>query len=475
MAGCLFFCACVALLIGGYFSYGKLMAANFQPDENRPTPAQTEYDGVDFVAMPTWKVVLIQFLNISALGPVFGPLLGALYGPVSLLWIVFGCIFAGAVHDYYSGMLSIRYKGKSVPEIVNANMGDLASQFMIYLSIVVLVLIGVVFVTVPAGFLASVSGKPNILWVYAILAYYFLATVTPIHTFIGRIYPVCMVIILIMTVSLPVMLFFKGYAVLPNLDFTTNTHISLPVWPMLFITIACGAISGFHSTQSPMMARCIGNEKMGRRVFYGSMIAEGVLALVWATIGLSFYEDAEGLRRALGPAGNTALVVREVSNTLLGSGLGAVSIIAVALLAITSGDTAFRSARLTIADRFNFSQKTMKSRLLIAIPLLLAGVVLSHINFGIIWRYFGWANQTLAMVMLWTTAVYLAQRGKCHWFCSIPAMFMTAATTTYLCFDKIGLGLSYWLAVAIGIVITAACFAFFLSKNRTPSSTPLDE
>ena len=475
MAGGLFFFLCFAVLIVGYFVYGTIADKIFQPDENRPTPAKTEHDGVDFVEMPTWKVALIQFLNISALGPVFGPLLGALYGPVALLWIVFGCIFAGGVHDYCSGMLSIRYKGRSVPEIVNANLGDLASQFMIYFSIVVLVLIGVVFVTVPASFLTTVSGLPGMTWVYVILAYYFLATITPIHKFIGHIYPVCMVIILFMAVSLPAMLFFKGYAVLPNLDFTTNTHISLPIWPMLFITIACGAISGFHGTQSPMAARCITNEKMGRRVFYGSMIAEGALALIWATIGLSFYEDAEGLRRALGPAGNTALVVREVSNTLLGSGLGAVSIVAVALLAITSGDTAFRSARLTIADRFNLSQKTMKSRLIIAVPLLLAGCVLSHINFGVVWRYFGWANQTLAMIMLWTSAVYMAKRGKFHWLCTLPAMFMTAATTTYLCFDKIGFGLPYWVATSIGIAAAVASCIFFLIMNRAPSSTPLEE
>ena len=475
MAGGLFFFVCLALLIVGYFGYGIVIDKSFLPDKNRPTPAKTEHDGVDYVEMPTWKVTLIQFLNISALGPVFGPLLGALYGPVALLWIVFGCIFAGAVHDYCSGMLSIRYKGRSVPEIVHANLGDLASQFMIYFSIVVLVLIGVIFVTVPAGFLATVSGLPSMTWVYIILAYYFLATITPIHKFIGCFYPFCMVIILFMAVSLPVMLFFKGYAVLPNLDFTTNTHISLPIWPMLFITIACGAISGFHGTQSPMMARCIVNEKMARRVFFGSMIAEGALALVWATIGLSFYEDAEGLRRALGPAGNTALVVREVSNTLLGSGLGAVSITAVALLAITSGDTAFRSARLTIADRFNLPQKSMQSRLIITIPLILAGVILSHINFGAVWRYFGWANQTLAMIMLWTAAVYLAKRARLHWICSIPAVFMTAATTTYLCFDKIGFGLPHWLATAIGIAAAAACFALFLIKNRMASSTSLEE
>ncbi|MCL2669290.1 MAG: carbon starvation protein A [Syntrophaceae bacterium] len=476
MTGGMFFFVCIGLLVAGYFIYGAIVDKVFRPDDNRPTPPKNLHDGVDFVEMPTWKVVLIQFMNISALGPVFGPLLGALYGPAALLWIIFGCIFAGAVHDYFSGMLSIRYQGKSLPEIVNANMGDLARQFMIYFSIVVLILIGVVFVTAPAGLLAKISSVPSTVWVYIILAYYFVATITPIDKFIGRIYPFLMVIILFTAVSLPVMLFFKGYAVLPNLDFTTNTHISLPVWPMLFITIACGAISGFHGTQSPMLARCITSEKMGRRVFYGSMIAEGVLALIWATIGLSFYESAEGLRRALGPTGNAALVVNEVCNTLLGTGLDAIAILGVAILAITSGDTAFRSARLTIADMFSLPQRTMKSRLIITFPLLLAGVILSNVNFGIVWRYFGWANQTLAMITLWTAAIYLAKRGKFHWVCSIPAAFMTAVTVTYLCFDKIGLGLPYWLANCIGIGGAAACLVFFLIKfGKASSSKPLEE
>ena len=475
MTGGLFFFVCLGLLFGGYFVYGAIVDKIFQPDEKRDTPGKTEYDGVDYVEMPTWKVSLIQFLNISALGPIFGPILGALYGPAALLWVVFGCIFAGAVHDYFSGMLSIRYKGKSVPEIVNANLGDIARQFMVFFTIVVLVLIGVVFVTAPAGLLSKISGVPSIIWVYVILGYYFLATIMPINVLIGRIYPVFGAIVLFMVISLPFMLFAKGYAILPNLNFATNTHISLPMWPMLFITIACGAISGFHCTQSPIMARCIANEKLGRKVFYGAMIAEGVLALVWVTIGLSFYESAEGLRRALGPTGNAALVVNEICNTLLASDLSKLAVLGVVVLAISSGDTAFRSARLTIADIFTMPQKTIKSRLVIAVPLLFAGIVLSQVNFGIIWRYFGWANQTLAMFMLWTAATYLARRSKSHWICSIPAAFMTAATVTYLCFDKIGLGLSYALANYIGIGTAIAGLAFFLVKDSISSPVHLEE
>jgi carbon starvation protein CstA len=274
------------------------------------------------------------------------------------------------------------------------------------------------------------------------------------------------------------MMFAGGYAILPNLDFATNTQLDptkLPIWPLMFITIACGAISGFHATQSPMMARCMANENLGRKAFYGAMIAEGIIALVWVTLGLSFYEGADGLRKALGPTGNAALVVNEVCKTLLGSGFGGtLAILGVVVLPITSGDTAFRSARLTIADMFKVSQHSLASRLMIAVPLFVIGGVLSQVNFGIIWRYFGWANQTLAMFMLWTGAVYLAKRAKFHWVCTVPAAFMTAVSVTYLCFDRIGFGLSYTMSNIIGIGTAVACLAFFLVKS-SPSPVPLEE
>jgi len=476
MSGGLFFLLCLGLLIGGYFIYGAFVERIFQPDENRPTPAKTMADGVDFMEMPLWKVFLIQLLNIAGLGPVFGPILGALYGPAALLWVVFGCIFAGAVHDYFSGMMSIRYKGKSVPDMVGANLGSVARQFMIYFSVVVLVLVGVVFVNGPAGLLSKISGMSTMSWVVVIFIYYFLATIMPIDVIIGRIYPLFGAILLFMAMSLPVMMFAKGYNVLPNLDFATNTHTSLPMWPMMFITIACGAISGFHSTQSPMMARCIGNEKLGRKAFYGAMIAEGVIGLIWVTVGLSFYEGAEGLRKALGPSGNAALVVSEACNTLLGAGFGGtLAILGVVVLPITSGDTAFRSARLTIADLFKLPQQAVLPRLMIAVPLFVIGGVLSQVNFGVIWRYFGWANQTLAMFILWTAAVYLAKRAKFHWICSIPAAFMTAVTVSYLCFDKIGFGLPYQVSNYIGIGTAVACLAFFLVRGSAPSPVPLED
>ena len=476
MSGGIFFVLCIVLLIVGYFAYGTFVDRIFKPDETRETPAITMADGVDFVEMPPWKIFLIQLLNIAGLGPVFGPILGALYGPVALLWVVFGCIFAGAVHDYFSGMMSLRYKGASVPDIVGINLGKFARHFMIYFSILVLVLVGVVFVNGPAGLLTKISGLDTMTWVIIIFAYYFLATIMPIDVIIGRIYPIFAAILLFMAVALPIMLFVKGYQVLPNLDFATNTHTSLPIWPMVFITIACGAISGFHATQSPMMARCMGNERLGRRIFYGAMIAEGIIAVVWCTLGLSFYEGAEGLRQALGPKGNAALIVSEVSNTLLGSGFGGtLAILGVVVLPITSGDTAFRSARLTIADIFKYSQKTIISRLIIAVPLFVIGGVLSQVNFSLIWRYFGWANQTLAMFLLWTGAVYLARRGKFHWICTIPATFMTAVSMTYLCFDKIGFGMTYDMSNIVGIGSAVAAFILFMIKGSSTANVPAEE
>ena len=475
MSGGMFFFICLGLLVGGYLVYGAFVDKVFGPDPNRPVPAKTMADGVDFVEMPAWKIFLIQLLNIAGLGPVFGPILGALYGPVALLWIVFGCIFAGAVHDYFSGMMSVRYNGASVPDMVGKNLGKFARQFMIYFSIVVLVLVGVVFVNGPAGLLNKISGISTMTWVVIIFGYYFMATILPIDVIIGRIYPLFAAILLFMAVSLPIMLFVDGYTVLPNLDFATNTHTSLPIWPMVFITIACGAISGFHATQSPMMARCMGNEVLGRKIFFGAMIAEGAVGLVWCTLGLSFYAGAEGLRAALGASGNAALIVSEVSNTLLGSGFGGtLAILGVVVLPITSGDTAFRSARLTIADIFKTSQKTIASRLMIAVPLFLVGALLSQVNFNVIWRYFGWANQTLAMFMLWTAAVYLARRGKLHWICSIPAAFMTAVCITYLFYDKIGFGFSYEVSNIAGLGAAVGCFVFFMIKGSGRSKEPLE-
>ena len=404
----LLFFASVAFLIIGYFFYGRIIDKLFAADPARPTPAVTMADGVDYMELPVWKIFLIQLLNIAGLGPIFGPILGALYGPVALIWIVLGCIFAGAVHDYFSGMLSVRYEGQSVPDVVGRNLGNGFKQFMRGFSVILLILVGVVFFLGPAALLQSLTGIDLKVLIGCIIAYYFLATILPVDKIIGRIYPLFGAILIFMAVGLIVMLMVKGYVFFPQKTFENINPQNLPLWPLMFITIACGAVSGFHATQSPMMARCLPNEKYGRSVFYGAMIAEGVIALIWATLAMSFFATPEALSSGLAEGG-LGFVVKQVSTTLLGKFGGILAIVGVVVLPITSGDTAFRSARLIIADIFKFSQKENPKRLVIALPLFAVGFVISLSDFGLIWRYFGWANQCLATVMMWEAAIYLVR------------------------------------------------------------------
>ena len=339
----LFFLFCVGLLIAGYFTYGVFVEKVFGIEPSRTTPAYALEDGIDYTPMPKWKLIFIQVLDIAGIGPIFGPILGALYGPVALIWIVIGCIFAGAVHDYFSGMLSVRNKGASIPEVVGEYMGMSARQVMRIFSFVLLMLVGVVFVLSPAKLLNGITGIDTPILVAVIFAYYFLATILPIDKIIGRIYPLLGLLLLSMTTALAVALFVSPHAILPTLDFATNFHpADKPIWPLLFITISCSALSGFHSTQSPLMARCVKNEREGRSVFYGSMIIEGIIGLIWCTLGLSFYDNPQALQAVIS-AGSPAAVVAEVSNSLLGAVGGTLAIIAVIVLPITSGDTAFRS------------------------------------------------------------------------------------------------------------------------------------
>lgn len=462
----------VGLLILGYFVYGAVVDRAFGVDPNRPTPAVTMTDGVDYMVMPTWKIFLIQLLNIAGLGPIYGPILGALYGPVALIWIVFGCIFGGAVHDYFSGMLSVRYEGRGVPDIVGQNLGNGFKQLMRVFSIVLLILVGVVFFLGPAELLESLTGINRNVLIAGIILYYFLATILPIDKIIGRIYPVFGAVLVFMALGTISMLIFKGYELFPQKTFENINPDGLPIWPLMFITIACGAVSGFHATQSPMMARCLPNEKYGRSVFFGSMIAEGVIALIWATLAISFFHTPEALNSVLAEGG-PGLVVNKVSIALLGSVGGIFAIIGVVVLPITSGDTAFRSARLIIADMLNISQKEQVKRLIIAVPLFAVGFLISLSDFGLIWRYFGWANQTLAAVVLWTAAVYLARTGKMHWIATAPAVFMTAVVVTFIANSTIGLNLPINIATSIGIGVTfVAIFAFFWKVRQLPVQTP---
>ena len=470
------FLLCVGILLAGYFTYGKFVERVFGPKPEQATPVHTKADGVDYVPLSDKKIYLIQLLNIAGLGPIFGPILGALYGPVAMLWIVFGCIFAGAVHDYFSGMLSVRSGGASVPTVVGNHLGNIAKHFMNFFAVILLMLVGVVFVLGPAKLLGNLTEMNVTMWVAIIFGYYILATIVPVDKIIGRFYPFFGALLVFMSVGLIIGLAVSDHSFYSQgLDFATNFHpTDLPLWPLLFITIACGAVSGFHATQSPLMARCMQNEKSGRFIFYGAMIGEGVIALIWCSLGLSFYESTEALNATLSDGGPAA-VVHEVSTSLLGTIGGVLAVLGVIILPITSGDTAFRSARLILADFLKMAQKDLPKRLMIAIPMFVVGFLISKAEFGVIWRYFGWANQTTAMIMLWTGAAYLIKADKFHWICTIPAIFMTAVTFTYLANAQIGFGLDITLATIIGLITTAVLTALFFIKFKAKPATPVQE
>lgn len=460
-----FICA-IVLLLAGYWLYGRLAETVFRPDD-RPTPAMEHPDGVDYVPMKTWRVFLIQLLNIAGTGPIFGPLMGAVFGPVVFLWIVFGSILGGAVHDYMSGMISVRMNGASVSEIVGKYLGGAAKQIMRVFSVILLVLVGAVFTTSPAALIARLTPEwmDTQFWVVVILIYYLLATLLPIDKLIGKLYPLFGCVLLLMVVGIIGGLVAGGYT-LPELVIADLHPDGLPVWPFMFVTVACGAVSGFHVTQSPMMARCITTEKDGRKVFYGAMIAESVIALVWAAAGVAFYETTGGLQQALTELGQSGTVY-DISVSLLGVVGGALAIIGVVVCPISSGDTAFRSARLTIADWFRIDQSNLGKRLAITLPLLLAGALLTQLNFDVIWRYFSWSNQTLAMITLWAAAMYLARHGEKWWhslICALPATFMSAVSCTYILMAEEGLRLSQGISCPVGAVFAAACMTLYLFK-----------
>lgn len=458
-----FFVALVILIIG-FMTYGKFVEKVFKPDD-RPTPAVELADGVDFVEMKPWRIFLIQLLNIAGLGPIFGAIAGALWGPVVFLWIVFGTIFAGAVHDFLSGMISIRHRGASISEIVGIYLGPQMKTVMRIFSVVLLVLVGTVFMTGPAGLLARLT--PDFMtrnfWLVIVLVYYFLATILPIDQLIGKIYPLFGAALIIMALGIAGGLIFTG---VPMMELTlTNLHPKeLPIWPLMFITVACGAISGFHATQSPMMARCMTSEKDGRKIFYGAMVAEGVIALIWAAAGVSFYGSTGGLATALTEYGGQAGVVYDIAFKLLGPVGGVLAMIGVIACPITSGDTAFRSARLTLADWFKFEQKSISKRLLLAIPLLGVGALLTLIDFNIVWRYFSWSNQTLAMIALWAGAMYLVKEKVNHWIATVPATFMSAVSMTYILQAPEGFQLSTAISYPIGLAFAAGLLLLFLFK-----------
>lgn len=480
------FLFCVAALIAGYFIYGAFVEKVFGIKENRTTPAYSKQDGVDYVPMSNKKVYLVQLLNIAGVGPIFGPIMGALYGPAAMLWIVLGCIFAGAVHDYFSGMLSIRNGGASVPSITGRYLGKGAKHFMNVFAIILLLLVGVVFVSAPAGMISNLVNEQSNFsvsmgtMVVVIFAYYILATLVPVDKIIGRFYPLFGFLLIFMSVGLiSAIAFSSDYSILSGYQFSdmfTNMNPNdLPLWPALFITIACGAISGFHATQSPLMARCLENEKNGRFVFFGAMIGEGVIALIWCAIALSFFGSMDALSDAVanGGPGN---VVYSSSFGLLGVFGGIIAFLGVVILPITSGDTAFRSSRLILAEYFNVEQKTLKNRLLMAMPLFVIGGILTQVDFGIIWRYFGFANQTTAVMMLWTASAYLLRFNKFHWITTVPAMFMTAVCITFILNNhSLGFGMDMQISTIIGIIASLLITGYVIKISKGKGDPELDQ
>lgn len=462
------FVTAILVLILGYFTYGKVMERIFGVEKDRPTPAESLRDDIDFMPLPTWRIFLIQFLNIAGLGPIFGAIAGAMFGPAAFLWIVLGSIFAGAVHDYFSGMLSVRHNGLSISEVVGIYLGPQMKHFMRFFTIILLLFVGTVFLMGPAKIIDGMTGNMWNLWVWVgiILVYYILSTLLPIDKMIGKLYPVFGLAMLLMAVGLLVALFFGDYhipEIVPgNLHNMTNSPEETPLFPILFVTIACGAISGFHATQSPLMARCMKNETQGRRIFYGTMITEGIVALIWAAAAMTFFGNVESLNEAMFANGNNAAwAANEISLNMLGKIGGVLAILGIVAAPITSGDTAFRSARLILADILKTDQKKIKNRLYLSLPLFVVAFALTQIDFGIIWRYFAWSNQTLATIVLWTITAYLLQANKFFWITFLPAIFMTMVCSTYILIAPEGFNLANDISYMGGALITISITIIF--------------
>ncbi|WP_304487387.1 carbon starvation protein A [Duncaniella muris] len=430
------FLTCLALLIAAYFTYGRYLERLADIDSERPTPVDRCEDGVDYIKLPRWRVFLIQLLNIAGTGPIFGAILGACFGPVAFLWITLGGIFFGAMHDFLSGVMIMRHDGRSLPEIIGIYMGITTRSVVRVFSIALMVLVGAVFILSPAELLASmVPSVAKNIWVWIILTYYVLATMLPVDKVIGKVYPIFGIALIAMAAGLLVVLLSGSYAI-PELTTLHNFQLNpdkLPIIPTLFITIACGAISGFHATQSPLMARCITNEKKCRSVFYGSMISESVIALIWAAIAMAFFHGPTGLGEQLAEhGGNAAWAVDVISHTTLGKVGAVLALLGVVAAPITSGDTAFRGARLIVADIFKIDQRSILKRFAVCIPLFVIGYGITLINFDIVWRYFAWANQTLAAVVLWAIYIWLARKKRNYWVALIPALAMTFIVTCFV-------------------------------------------
>ena len=480
------FCLSILALVAGYLVYGKFTDRFFGSDSARPTPAVTRADGVDYKAMPTWKVFVIQFLNIAGLGPIFGAIMGAAYGPAAYLWIVIGCIFMGAVHDYFSGMLSLRNGGVNMPDLTGKYLGKGFKTFMTVFVPFLLLAVGVSFVTGPADLMQSLTGLDKTWWLYIIFAYYILATLLPIDKIIGSIYPFFGAALLFMAVGVGGAMLagdISGTLSMPELtpDTLKNYHSDPQnniLIPMLFIVISCGAISGFHSTQSPLMSRCLKNEKYGRPVFYGAMIAEGIVAMIWASAAMAYFGGPEGLNRAATDGimidgvltkVTPAIAVDMICKSWLGKVGAVIAVIGVVVCPITSGDTAFRSMRLTIADLLKYDQKKIANRLWVSIPVFVAAYFFCMADFSTVWNYVGICNQILAALVLWTVTAYLVETGRPHWMTSLPASFLTFVCISYFLmapYKSGGLSLEPVIGYAAGGAAAIAALVFCIFKAR---------
>ena len=478
------FFLCLAILICGYLFYGKFVDGIFNPDD-RETPAVAINDGIDYVVLPQWKLFMIQLLNIAGLGPIFGAISGALWGPVVYLWITFGTVFAGAVHDYFAGMLSERNNGASISEVTGIYLGQTMKNVMRVFSVILLVMVGTVFAVGPAGLLVKLIGESGatgiwvnkIFWLAIILIYYFIATFISVDKVIGKIYPLFGICLIVMAIGVGFGTVAHGG--IPEIfsNFKSLHPKGTPIWAFMFITVACGAISGFHATQSPLMARCLKSERQGHFVFYGAMVAEGIIALIWAAAGVTLL-GVDKLSEMGGGNNNTVYTICTMTMGKIGIILAMLGVIA---CPITSGDTAFRSARLTLADWMKLDQGKWQNRLMLCVPVLGIGCILGFgnalgkIDYQIIWRYFSWSNQTLAMIVLWAGAMFLAQNKKNYWICAAPATFMSAVSMTYFMMAGECMGLIAFfknnakVGYPVGLIFAAACLYLFLSKAKDAS------
>ena len=480
----------VLLLVAAYFVYGKVVERYLDVDPSRKTPAYEKGDGVDFQPLPTWKVFIIQFLNIAGLGPIFGAVTGAAFGPAAYIWIVVGCIFMGAVHDFFAGMMSIHNGGVNMPDLTAKYLGKRMKAVMNAVVIFLLMAVGVSFVIGPAGLMQNLTGVGKEVWLYVIFGYYILATLLPVDKIIGSIYPYMRAALLFMALGVGLMLVvghFTGAHQMQEISLSSlrNWHSDPQhnvIFPMMFIVISCGAISGFHATQSPMMARCLKNERHARPVFYGAMIAEGIVAMIWATAAITYFGGPEGLNAAMSETGTVvngvlvknaeaADIVDMICRSWLGKVGAVIAILGVVICPITSGDTAFRSLRLSLADLFKYDQKPISKRLVVCLPVFVAAFFFCKVDFSTAWSYLGIANQILATIVLWTGAAYLIQKGRAHWMCSLPAAFLTFICVSFLVVAPLGLGLAPIVGYIAGGAVALPLFAFCIVRARRYTSS----